>query len=57
MVVIIKKTAKKREIKRVLKSIKATKSPKKFKASEFCGKVKYGEDGLAFQKRLRNEWK
>ena len=24
--------------------------------SKYCGSVKFGEDALAIQKRLRNEW-
>ena len=33
-------------------SVKAKKDP-----SAFFGKLKDGVDGLAFQKKLRNEWK
>ncbi len=56
MVTVIKKTANKREIKRVLKNVKPPKPSKLFKASEFCGKIKYEEDALIIQKRLRDEW-
>lgn len=27
-----------------------------FPAHKYAGKVKFGEDGLAYQKRIRNEW-
>lgn len=29
---------------------------KKLDAKKFCGAVKWNEDGLKFQKRLRDEW-
>jgi hypothetical protein len=29
---------------------------KKLDAKKFCGTVKWSEDGLAAQKRMRNEW-
>ena len=29
---------------------------KKLDARKFCGTVKWSEDGLAAQKRMRNEW-
>jgi len=56
MVIVIKKTANKREIRRILKNVKVPKPTKLFKASEFCGKIKYEDDGLIIQKRLRDEW-
>lgn len=57
MVTIIKKTAKKREIKKILSSVKPQRINKPFKASLYCGKVKYNEDALTIQKKLRDEWK
>jgi len=30
--------------------------PKPFQAEKFLGKVKWGEDALKYQKRIRNEW-
>jgi len=57
MVTIIKKTAKRKEVKKLLDNIKPAKSDKVFKASQFCGKIKFEEDALKIQKRLRNEWK
>ncbi|HRJ31035.1 MAG TPA: hypothetical protein PLV21_03270 [Cyclobacteriaceae bacterium] len=32
------------------------KQGKKLDAKKFCGTVKWKEDGLAAQKRMRNEW-
>lgn len=57
MVTIIKKTTKRKEVKRLLDNIKPAKSDKVFNASKFCGKIKFDEDALKLQKRLRNEWK
>jgi len=56
MVTIIKKSVKRKEINKILKDVKPVKSHGTFKASEFCGKVKFKEDALKIQKRLRNEW-
>jgi hypothetical protein len=56
MVTIIKKSVKRKEINKILKEVKPVKSHGTFKASEFCGKVKFKEDALKIQKRLRNEW-
>jgi len=44
----------KQEVSEKLKSLKH--SGKKFDADKFCGTVKFEEDGLAIQKRLRSEW-
>ncbi len=53
MVLIIKRTTKKRDLEKIVKDIK----PKKlFKASEFCGKIKVKEDAVEIQRRLRNEF-
>ena len=32
------------------------KTGKKLKAKKYCGSVKWGEDALAYQKKLRDEW-
>ncbi len=56
MVTTIKKTTKRKEAKKLLENIKPLKSDRNFKASQFCGKIKFGEDALKIQKRLRNEW-
>jgi len=36
--------------------IKKLKSRKVFKSSKYCGAIPWREDGLEYQKRLRNEW-
>ena len=38
------------------KQIAKLKPQKTFDAKQFVGKVKWGEDALEYQKRLRNEW-
>ena len=57
MVTIIKKGASKEEIntlfERLLKGFKVNKG---FDAYKFCGTVKFKEDGLKIQKKLRDEW-
>ncbi len=56
MVTIIKKSANKKEIEKKLKSVNPPKPKKLFNAKKFSGKIKFGEDALAIQKRLRDEW-
>ena len=53
MVLIIKKGMEKKELDEALRKIKHS---RKFNASLHLGKVKWGEDALAYQKRLRNDW-
>ncbi|MEK6783358.1 MAG: hypothetical protein AABY93_16775 [Bacteroidota bacterium] len=48
------KTIKKNHLKGLIKRV-STKSKKD--PSAFFGKVKDGVDGLAYQKKLRDEWK
>lgn len=57
MVTVIKKSVKKKDNKNKINSLNKVDPAKIFKASEFCGKVKYKEDALAMQKKVRNEWK
>ena len=56
MVVVIRKTIKKKDIPKLLKSVKPSIPRKTFNPMDFCGKVKFNEDALLIQKRLRNEW-
>lgn len=48
------KNIKKRHVKNLMKRI-STKTKKN--PSAFFGKLKDGVDGLAYQKKVRNEWK
>lgn len=57
MITTIRKKDSKKEIKKHLEKIEAHKSRNKgFDAYKFCGAVKFNEDGLTIQKRLRDEW-
>ncbi|MEN9447773.1 MAG: hypothetical protein RJA25_1063 [Bacteroidota bacterium] len=53
MVLIIKK---KYNAKKVNQQLKELKPVKVFDASKFAGKIKWNEDPLTYQKRIRNEW-
>jgi len=53
MVLTLKKGMSKKKLNEVLRKIKHT---KKLDAKLHLGKVKWNEDALAYQKRLRDEW-
>ncbi len=53
MVIEIKDSA---DIKAVKEMLAKRKCAKKFDAKKFCGKIKFDEDALVIQQRLRNEW-
>lgn len=53
MVVEITQSDSKAEIN---KSIHKLPRPKGIDAKKYAGKINWGEDGLDFQKRIRNEW-
>ncbi len=55
MVIVIKKTTSVKEANKMFNNFKPLKTDKLFKASQFCGKIKFGEDALRIQKRLRND--
>ncbi len=54
MVVEVAKNAKEEKVREAVKKITAK---TKKDASKFFGKLKDGVDGLAYQKKARNEWK
>ena len=57
MVTTIKSGASKEEIKFLFLSMAKKKSTKKgFNAYKFCGTVKFNDDGLKIQERMRDEW-
>lgn len=56
MVTILKKGSDINTIKSVMEKVSKGKPNKGFDAAKYAGTVKFVEDGLAFQKRLRNEW-
>ena len=53
MVVTINKSTSSQEIDKMLMSIKPRKV---FRSKMFLGKIKWGEDGLEYQKKIRDEW-
>lgn len=53
MVIVIPKNITRKELQQKMKQIK---SSKLFDAKKFAGKIKWGEDALKFQKRMRDEW-
>jgi predicted ferric reductase len=57
MITKISKKDSKENIKKNLEKIERQKSKNKgFDAYKFCGAIKFKEDGLTIQKRLRDEW-
>ncbi len=57
MVTTIKKGASKKEIQNLFKELEnRKKSNKGFDAYKFCGAVKFEEDALEIQKKMRDEW-
>ncbi len=48
---------KKEKIKKYIVRIRKKRKAKGVDTSKYCGTVKFDEDALAIQKRLRNEWK
>jgi hypothetical protein len=53
MIIKVKKTTKSTQVNELLLNRKPTKV---IQAKKHLGKVKWGEDPLAYQKRKRNEW-
>jgi len=54
MVIKIDRNSDFQEIDKILLSLKPTR--KVFPSEQFLGKVKWGEDALEYQKRIRDEW-
>jgi len=53
MVITIKKDTKHQDIDKIILSLKPR---KQFSSKQFLGKIKWGEDALEYQKRIRDEW-
>jgi len=53
MIITVTKDASNQEIDKILSSLKPR---KQFKSNLFLGKIKWGEDAVEYQKRIRNEW-
>lgn len=58
MVTTIKRGATKAEIRSLFEKLESHSDKSKgFDAYKFCGTVKFNEDAMKIQKRLRDEWK
>jgi hypothetical protein len=53
MTIYVGKKTTRAEVMRKLKKLQRRKG---FDAKKFSGIIKWGEDGLKFQKRMRDEW-
>jgi hypothetical protein len=53
MVVVIEKEYSKQKINKLLNEMKPVKV---FDPKPFAGKIEWGEDPVAYQKRVRDEW-
>ena len=53
MVITIKKDTNSQEIDKILSNLKPR---KQFRSKLFLGKIRWGEDALEYQKKIRNEW-
>ena len=53
MVITINKDTSNKEVDKMLLGLKPQKL---FRSKMFLGKIKWGEDGLEYQKKIRNEW-
>ncbi|MCL2510776.1 MAG: hypothetical protein FWF09_01860 [Bacteroidales bacterium] len=53
MVITIKKDTRNQEIDKILLGLKPR---KQFCSELFLGKIKWGEDALKYQKKIRDEW-
>jgi hypothetical protein len=53
MLITIKKENGKQEVDKLLANLKPRKV---FQSKKFLGRLKWGEDALLYQKRLRDEW-
>jgi hypothetical protein len=57
MVTTIRKGASKKEIQDLFKEVENKKKSRRgFDAYKFCGTIKFDEDALKIQKKMRNEW-
>ena len=57
MVTTIRKGASKKEIQDLFKEVEnKKKSGRGFDAYKFCGTIKFDEDALKIQKKMKDEW-
>lgn len=57
MVTTLKRGASKVNVQEILKALSKAAQLKGVDAYKFCGKIALNKDALAFQKKLRNEWR
>jgi len=57
MVLVIKKNTSTEEVRAILRKSRSRKTKKKNGLASFFGKLPRIEDGLKYQKKVRNEWK
>lgn len=57
MVTIIKKSVKKKDLNKLLKSYNTHKPRKLLDAKKYFGIIKLDDDPVKIQSRLRNEWR
>ncbi len=57
MVTVINEGSSKEEMEKALGQLLEKKDKKGFDSKKHCGKVKFMEDGLALQKKWRDEWR
>ena len=53
MVITVNRETSNQDVDNMLLNLKPRKL---FRSNMFLGKIKWGEDGLEYQKRIRNEW-
>ncbi len=53
MVLVLKSD---KDVKKVKELLADRQNKKKFDAKKFCGALKFEEDGLVIQQKLRDEW-
>jgi hypothetical protein len=56
MVAVLRKGADKAAIQELMRKLTENPSRRGLDAYRYCGTVKFKEDGLGLQKRLRDEW-
>jgi hypothetical protein len=53
MLITVNRTLEARQVDKLLSRLKPQKT---FQAKRFLGKMKWGEDALQYQRKLRDEW-
>lgn len=56
MVIVLKKGSTPKMMEKIMEKLRSRPVKKGLDADKYCGVVKFKEDGLSLQKRLRDEW-